>query len=254
MSAIYAGEIGGPALGMKVEIWDEGGQNIEDSGEKGDLVITRPFFSMPVRFWGNDGQEKYRQAYFDEFPGVWTQGDFIRKSKSTGGYEILGRSDGVLNPGGKNGVQQSLYLVATPESRLTGFDLGVRFGSAELYSVVDKFSDIEDSIAVGQRFTQGHDEQVLMFVKLGQGKLHRELEQSIRDAIRNSLSARHVPAHIFQVKDIPYTVNGKKVERLVRDVVCGRKIVPSGTTANPECLEEYCQYERLRHSAPSAKL
>lgn len=100
MLRIYSGEISGPALGMKVEIWDESGINIEDSGERGNLVITKPFFSMPVGFWGKDGREKYRNAYFSTFPGVWFHGDYMKKNPITGGYEILGRSDGVLNPGG----------------------------------------------------------------------------------------------------------------------------------------------------------
>lgn len=85
---------------MKVEIWDSSGNNIEDTGEKGDLVITKPFFSMPHSFWGEDGEAKYRAAYFEQYPGVWYHGDFIRKIPGTNGYEILGRSDGVLNPGG----------------------------------------------------------------------------------------------------------------------------------------------------------
>lgn len=102
MHPIYSGEICGPSLGMKVEIWNEKGENIESSGTEGDLVITKPFFSMPITFWGVDGMEKYRKAYFDQFPGVWCHGDFIKRNISTGGYEILGRSDGVLNPGGKS--------------------------------------------------------------------------------------------------------------------------------------------------------
>lgn len=88
-------------LGMAVEIWDESGKNIEDSGERGDLVITKPFFSMPISFWGKDGMRKYENAYFKRFPGVWCHGDYIMKNVQTGGYVILGRSDGVLNPQGE---------------------------------------------------------------------------------------------------------------------------------------------------------
>lgn len=101
MHKLHPGEIAGAGIGMKVEIWDKNGNNIEDSGDQGDLVITRPFFSMPVGFFGPGGQEKYRKAYFEKFPRVWWHGDFMRKNPVTGGYEILGRSDGVLNPGGK---------------------------------------------------------------------------------------------------------------------------------------------------------
>ncbi len=101
LAQVHAGQISTPALGMKVEIWDTDGKNIEDSGEKGDLILSNPFFSMPISFWGENGEEKYRKAYFEAFPGVWHHGDFIRKDPKTGGHEILGRSDGVLNPGGK---------------------------------------------------------------------------------------------------------------------------------------------------------
>lgn len=100
ISTIYPGEIAGASLGMKVEIWDSNRHDISTRGGEGDLVITKPFFSMPLTFWGVDGQEKYRKAYFDDFPGVWKHGDFIRRNPLTGGYEMLGRSDGVLNPGG----------------------------------------------------------------------------------------------------------------------------------------------------------
>lgn len=102
MANLYPGEIAGANLGMKVEIWNSEGRNIEDTGEKGDLVITKPFFSMPIGFWGKSGEAKYRAAYFEQYAGVWYHGDFIRKNPATGGYEILGRSDGVLNPGGKS--------------------------------------------------------------------------------------------------------------------------------------------------------
>jgi acetoacetyl-CoA synthetase len=101
MASIHKGELAAANLGMKVEIFDNEGKNIEWSGEKGNLVITKPFLSMPVTFWGREGVERYRKAYFDEYPGIWNHGDFIRRSPRTGGYEILGRSDGVLNPGGK---------------------------------------------------------------------------------------------------------------------------------------------------------
>ncbi|KAH8807756.1 hypothetical protein F5884DRAFT_881178, partial [Xylogone sp. PMI_703] len=217
--SVYSGEIAGPALGMKVEIWDESGVNIEDSGEKGDLVITKPFFSMPIGFWGPDGQEKYRLAYFDKFPGVWYHGDFIKKNPVTGGYEILGRSDGVLNPG------------------------GIRFGTAELYGVLDHITDIEDCIAVGQKIPNIQDENVLLFVKLkDNGRLSTQLHDAIKAKIQNALSPRHVPKHVYQVPDIPYTVNGKKMENLVRDIVSGKPSKASGTAANPECLEFYYRF------------
>ncbi|KAI8936119.1 hypothetical protein NX059_007618 [Plenodomus lindquistii] len=215
---IHGGELAAAGLGMSVEVFDGSGQNIEDSGEKGELVITRPFLSMPISFWGEGGMEKYRKAYFDDFPGVWSHGDFIQKNPVTKGYVILGRSDGVLNPG------------------------GVRFGTAEIYAVLDKFSDsIEDYIAVGQQL--GADEQVLLFLKMKPRiDLDDQLRHQIASAIRSGLSPRHVPAHIIQVTDIPYTMNGKRIENLVRDAVNGRPLKVGATAVNPECLAEYRQY------------
>lgn len=223
MHPIYSGEICGPSLGMKVEIWNEDGQNIESTGAKGDLVITKPFFSMPITFWGADGMEKYRKAYFDKFPGVWCHGDFIRRNTSTGGYEILGRSDGVLNPG------------------------GVRFGTAELYAVLDSFCEVQDCIGVGQKLLHSKDEQVLLFVKLQSptSPLDKILRSRIRTAIRTALSARHVPAHILQVADIPYTINGKKMENLVRSIVEGKDVGARRMISNPECLKEYERFVAL---------
>ncbi|KAL6228797.1 hypothetical protein BDW75DRAFT_250600 [Aspergillus navahoensis] len=223
LSTIYAGEIAGPALGQKVEIWNEAGQNIEDTGESGELVITKPFFSMPITFWGEDGNEKYRKSYFDQFQGVWCHGDLIRKASRTGGYEVLGRSDGILNPG------------------------GVRFGSAEIYTIVDRFHEVQDSIAVGQRLHGNSDEQVLLFLTLRKGVLSDGLRERIIKAIRHGLSPRHVPAHIIQVADLPYTTNGKKIEKLVRDVVSGKKVAPSSAVANPEVLPEFERFEKLRY-------
>ncbi|KAL6405398.1 acetoacetate-CoA ligase [Ilyonectria robusta] len=169
-----------PTLGMQVEIWDQDGRNIENSGQKEDLVITKPFFSMPVTFWGEGGHEKYRKAYFDIFPGIWCHGDFISKDLKTQGYVIHGRSDGVLNPG------------------------GVRFGTADLYNIVYKFPQVEDCIAVGQRRPKDNDERVLLFLKMRDNtRLEDSLRADIAKAIRKDLSGRHIPAYIFQVRDIP---------------------------------------------------
>jgi acetoacetyl-CoA synthetase len=120
MTPVYSGEISAAALGMKVEIWDLDGKDIGHTGEKGELVITKPFFSMPTTFWGKDGEKKYRKAYFETFPGVWCHGDFIKRSPVTGGYEILGRSDGVLNPGGKH---QSDSLISPADRFVQEFAL-----------------------------------------------------------------------------------------------------------------------------------
>ncbi|KAJ3454806.1 hypothetical protein MRS44_013406 [Fusarium solani] len=228
---LHGSQLAAPTLGMQVEIWDQDGRNIENSGQKGDLVITKPFFSMPVTFWGEGGHEKYRKAYFDVFPGIWCHGDFISKDLKTQSYVIHGRSDGVLNPG------------------------GVRFGTADLYNVVYKFPQVEDCIAVGQRRPKDNDERVLLFLKMRDNtRLEESLRADIAKAIKKDLSGRHVPAYMFQVRDIPYTSNGKKIENLVRDIVCGEKARIGGTATNPECLKEYEYYLHLPLVKEKAKL
>ncbi|KAH7002441.1 hypothetical protein EDB80DRAFT_720583 [Ilyonectria destructans] len=228
---ISGSELAVATLGMDVQIWDESGQNIDATGERGELVITTPFPSMPVTFWGDGGLEKYRKAYFDTFPGIWCHGDFMSQNPKTKGYLIHGRSDGVLNPG------------------------GVRFGSAEIYNVVEKFAELEDFVAVGQRRPIDKDEQVLLFVKMrNDAVLGAPLLSKIRDAIRTMLSPRHVPSHIFQVQNLPYTMNGKRIENAIKSVVCGETVKNTGSIINPECLKEYEQYAKLPACGLVAKL
>jgi len=220
---VYAGEIQTKSLGMKVEIFDPSGNNIEHTGQPGELVCTRPHPSLPACFWGDPSGMKFHNAYFSMYPGVWRQGDFIVLNPTTAGLMILGRSDGVLNPS------------------------GVRFGSGEIYSVLEKFSGIlDDSICVGQRRPQDLDEHVLLFVKMRTGhQFTCALEGEIKSAIRKGLSARHVPSHIFEVQEIPYTVNGKKIEIAVKQIVSGINVQPSATVANPESLRLYYKYRDL---------
>lgn len=220
---VYAGEIQAKALGMKVEVWDPTGHNLEHTGHPGELVCTRPHPSLPLCFWGDHGGQKFMEAYFNVYPGVWRQGDFMVVNPKTNGITILGRSDGVLNPS------------------------GVRFGSAEIYSVLEAFSSaVEDSLCVGQRRSFDVDEKVLLFMKMRPScSLKPELVESIRSAIKRSLSARHVPAHIFQIADIPYTVNGKKIEIAVKQIVSGTNLQPSGTVANPDSLQLYYKYRDI---------
>ncbi|KAF9264076.1 acetoacetate-CoA ligase [Marasmius fiardii PR-910] len=221
---VHVGEIQGKALGMKVEVFDPEGKNVEHTGDPGELVCTRPHPSLPIKFWGDtkDGK-KLREAYFSFFPGIWRQGDFIVINPATKGIMVLGRSDGVLNPS------------------------GVRFGSGEIYTVLEAFNTyIDDSICVGQRRAGDKDEQVLLFLKMKPGHTFTPgLEKEIRSRIRNALSARHVPAHIFSVDDIPYTVNGKKIEIAVKQIVSGSNLKPSGTVANPESLQLYYKYQDI---------
>ncbi|KAJ2922204.1 hypothetical protein H1R20_g14881, partial [Candolleomyces eurysporus] len=223
----HAGEMQCKALGMKVEILDPSGNNIEDTAQPGELVTTRYHPSFPVGFWGDDDGKKFRESYFDMYPGIWRQGDFLVKNPKTKGLMVLGRSDGVLNPS------------------------GVRFGSAEIYSVLEEFSKaIDDSICVGQRRQQDKDERVLLFLKLRDGhNLTPAFLNKIRTAIRTKLSSRHVPSFIFDVAEIPYTVNGKKIEIAVKQIVSGSKMQPSGTVANPDSLKLYYKYEDIEQFA-----
>ncbi|KAJ3749562.1 acetoacetyl-CoA synthetase [Lentinula detonsa] len=226
---VYVGEIQHKALGMAVEVFDENGKNIEHTGQAGELVCTRPHPSLPVMFWGDtpDGK-KLRDTYFNFYPGVWRQGDFMVVNPKTKGIMILGRSDGVLNPN------------------------GVRFGSGEIYTVMERYNTIiEDCICVGQRRANiDEHERVLLFLKMRPGNnFTATLENEIRSSIRTALSARHVPTHIFEVEDIPVTINGKKIEIAVKHIVSGSNLKPSGTVANPESLNLYYKYKNIEEIA-----
>ncbi|KAJ6494938.1 hypothetical protein DFH09DRAFT_1206015 [Mycena vulgaris] len=226
---VYSGEIQCKALGMKVEVFDPSGGNIEHSGTAGEMVCTRPHPSLPVRFWGDDSGAKFRDAYYSMYPGIWRQGDFIVVNPRTKGIMILGRSDGVLNPS------------------------GVRFGSGEIYTVLEQFtSAISDSLCVGQRRPQDKDERVLLFLKMRPGfALDDRLVAQIKGAIRSALSARHVPAFVLEIEDIPYTVNGKRIEIAVKQIVSGSDLKPSGTVANPESLQLYYKFRDLEATVPN---
>ena len=221
-------------LGMDLQVWDahSGARIGATEARAGELVLARPFPTQPLGFFGPDDKRaalraKYIDSYYARFPdaGVWAQGDFIVRDAQARGWEILGRSDGVLNPS------------------------GVRFGSAEIYAVLERFPFVADSIVVGQhRRNRDQHEQVLLFVKMRHpaASLTDAQVAEIKSAIRSAYSARHVPAHIFQVKDIPVTLNGKKTELAVKAIVCGNTdFTPSSATANPECLDEYRQYAEI---------
>jgi len=226
---VHAGELQMKCLGMKVQVFDFDGKNIEDTGEPGELVCVRPHPSLPVGFWGDDKGEKLRASYFETFPGIWRQGDFVAKNPKTQGFIFLGRSDGVLNPS------------------------GVRFGSAEIYSVLESFSaELEDSLCVAQRRPEDKDERVLLFLRMRAGhKFTDELVERIRETIRDARSPRHVPSFVFPIDDIPYTVNGKKIEIAVKQIVSGSTLKPSGTVANPESLQLYYKFRNLEELVDS---
>jgi acetoacetyl-CoA synthetase len=208
---VWRGEIQARALGMKVEVFDEAGQPVRQ--QKGELVCTMPFPSMPVGFWNDPGGSKYRAAYFERFPGVWHHGDYVELTVHDG-LVIYGRSDAVLNPG------------------------GVRIGTAEIYRQVEQLEEIVESLVIGQQWDG--DERIVLFVRLRDGiQLTPDLEMRIRRRIRENSSPRHVPGKILQVTDNPRTKRGKIVELAVRVVVHGRDIRNREALANPEALDQF---------------
>ncbi|MGB7241319.1 MAG: acetoacetate--CoA ligase [Sulfitobacter sp.] len=207
---VHRGEIQSPGFGLAVDVWRDDGTPAS-AGEKGELVCTAPFPSMPLKFWGDDGGVRYHAAYYERFPGIWCQGDFAERTNS-GGTIIHGRSDATLNPG------------------------GVRIGTAEIYAEVEKFSEIHASVVIGQNFAD--DVRVVLFTKMATGnKLTEDLIKRLKTAIRQGSSPRHVPALILSVSDIPITKSGKISELAVRDVVHGRSVKNTDSLSNPEALD-----------------
>ncbi len=206
---VCRGELQCRGLGMQVEVFDENGDSV--SQQKGELVCTRPFPSMPIGFWNDPGQSQYRRAYFEKFPGVWAHGDYAEITEH-GGMIIYGRSDAVLNPG------------------------GVRIGTAEIYRQVEQLPEVLESLAVGQEWEGG--ERVILFVRLQQGReLDEALSRRIKTSIRDNTSPRHVPAKIFQVADIPRTRNNKIAELAVRAAIHHQAVKNAAALSNPEALE-----------------
>jgi len=215
---VWPGEIQAPALAMNVQVFDVDGRSIR--GEKGELVCTEPFPSIPIGFWNDPGDVKYRAAYYEKFPGVWAQGDWVEFTEH-GGMIIHGRSDATLNPG------------------------GVRIGTAEIYRQVEKLGEVVESIVVGQEWD--NDTRIVLFVVLRDGlELDDDLAARIKKQVRAECSPRHVPAKIVQVADIPRTKSGKITELAVRDVLHGRKVKNKEALANPEALALYADIEELR--------
>lgn len=228
---VWRGEIQGPLLGMKVEVFNDLGQSVV--GEKGELVCTVPFPSMPLGFWGDhapDGRASgavgslYYKSYFKRYPGVWCHGDYAEVTHS-GGFVIHGRSDTVLNPG------------------------GVRIGTAEIYRQVERLDEVEESVVIGQNWPRERptDTRIVLFVKLVAGEnLTDALTKKIKDQIRTNTTPRHVPEKILAVPDIPRTKSGKIVEIAVKNVVEGEPIKNESALANPESLDYFRDREELR--------
>jgi acetoacetyl-CoA synthetase len=215
---VWRGEIQAKGLGMDVQVFDEQGVSI--TGEKGELVCTRPFPSMPLGFWNDPDGAKYRAAYFEKYPNVWRHGDWSEITPR-GGIVIYGRSDAVLNPG------------------------GVRIGTAEIYRQVETLDEIVEALVIGQDWDG--DVRVVLFVKLKEGSsLSDELASRVKKRIRDNTTPRHVPAKVLQVADIPRTKSGKIVELAVREIVHGRPIKNIEALANPEALAHFKNRAELK--------
>jgi acetoacetyl-CoA synthetase len=211
---VYAGELQGSALAMKVKAYDEEGNDIFD--RQGELVCEAPGPSMPLYFWNDPDNQKYRNAYFTFYPNVnvWRHGDYIVIHSDTGGITFYGRSDAVLKPA------------------------GVRIGTGEIYNVVEKLEEIADSLSIGQNW-EG-DQRIILFVKVAEGfSLTEGLRNKIKKALRENASPRHVPVLIIEVPDIPYTYSMKKIESAVTNIVNGRPVLNRDALVNPESLDYY---------------
>jgi acetoacetyl-CoA synthetase len=217
MGPVYAGELQVRGLGMKVEAYDDEGKPVV--GDQGELVCTLAAPSMPTYFWNDPDGQKYHDAYFDVYPGVWRHGDWIEITEH-GGVIIYGRSDATLKPS------------------------GVRIGTAEIYRQVELIPEVMDSLVVGQDWD--NDVRIILFVKLREGvELSEELVKRIKTTIRQNATPRHVPAKILPVSDIPYTISGKKVELAVRKVIHGQEVKNKDALANPQSLDLYVDLPEL---------
>ena len=212
LSPVYVGELQAPGLGMRIECYDENGKPVRDT--QGELVCEIPEPSMPIWFANDPDGERYMNAYFRVYPGIWHHGDYVQFNSETGGVTYFGRSDSVLKPS------------------------GVRIGTAEIYNIVEKLPEVQDSLAIGQQY---HDDQrILLFVQLAPGaELTEELKKTIKKELRTKASPRHVPALIYAVPDLPKTFNGKKVESAVTNLVNGRRITNREALGNPESLDYF---------------
>lgn len=208
---IYSGEIQCRGLGLKVECFDAKGNSVIE--QKGELVCTKPFPSMPIYFWNDEDNKKYQSAYFEYYPDVWRHGDFI-KITSNGSIIVYGRSDATLNPG------------------------GIRIGTGEIYRIVESMDEISDSIVIGQNYD--NDVRVILFVVLRNDlNLSKELEDKIKLNIKDGASPRHVPSKIIQISQVPRTISGKKVELAVKNIIEGNTVENKDALANPESLTQF---------------
>ena len=221
---VYPGELQAPGLGMKINVYDEDGKPVVDL--MGELVCEEPAPSMPLYFWNDPGDQRYREAYFEYYKpkgkNVWRHGDYVILHSKTGGLTFYGRSDAVIKVS------------------------GVRVGTSEIYNVVEKMPEIADSLAVGQNL--GEDQRIILFVKMApRQRLSEDLKEKIRKSLRAEASPKHVPAFILEVPDIPYTLNMKKVETAVSNIVNNRPVTNRDALANPESLKFYLEILPVIH-------
>ena len=218
LKPIIKGRLQSIGLGMNVKSFDENGKSL--IGTKGELVCLDPFPSMPIYFYKDTDNDKYKNAYFDKYPNIWKHGDYVSIYED-GSVEIFGRSDTTLNPG------------------------GVRIGTAEIYRVMDKFDDVDDSVVIGYKFES--DELIILFVKTSEKKINQELIKDIKYKIKHNCSPRHVPFKIIPVKDIPYTINGKKVEIAVKNIIEGKNVTNIDALSNPESLNYFKEIDIINY-------
>ena len=215
---VINGEIQCLGLGMDVAAFNKNGEDLVN--KKGELVCKKAFPSMPVYFWNDKNGKKFFDAYFNKFKNVWHHGDFI-EINHYGGVKIFGRSDATLNPG------------------------GIRIGTAEIYRVVDRFDAVNDSLVIGQSIND--DERVILFIIISNGyKFSNKLVHDIKKTIFKECSPRHVPEIILEAKDIPYTINGKKVEIAVKKVINGENVKNKDALKNPEALDLFKNIRQLK--------
>ena len=218
LKPIIKGRLQSIGLGMNVKSFNENGKSL--IGKKGELVCLDPFPSMPIYFYKDTDNDKYKNAYFDKYPNIWKHGDYVSIYED-GSVEIFGRSDTTLNPG------------------------GVRIGTAEIYRVMDKFDDVDDSVVIGYKFES--DELIILFVKTSEKKLNQDLIKDIKYKIKHNCSPRHVPFKIIPVKDIPYTINGKKVEIAVKNIIEGKNVTNIDALSNPESLNYFKEIDIINY-------
>tara|TARA_X000001036_G_scaffold426677_1_gene454367 strand:- start:95 stop:1096 length:1002 start_codon:yes stop_codon:yes gene_type:complete len=215
---VHSGEIQSKGLGMDVRVYNENGKSVLNN--KGELVCINPFPSIPLKFWNDKYDIKFKKAYFNKYKNIWHHGDYAKITNKKG-FVIFGRSDTTLNPG------------------------GVRLGTAEIYSEIERFKEIKESLVVGQSWD--NDIRIVLFVILNSKyKLTEGLLKRMKLQIRKNASPRHVPNKIIEILDIPRTKSGKIVELAVKNIIEGNKIKNKEALANPECLKEFMNIKELK--------